>query len=154
MLMLHSICGEDLIKDANWYPMFLKCARTALGGRYTVDEKFVQRLVKSYDRYLCVLQYPPHTLPSPHVVRGELPTFLHHRYLLMKLVNSPGQSRELVHPTYAIDLVWHAHMMHPVAYRQDCVKYIGMCVWGRAPCLWMVGSLSRLQGTDARTVAG
>ena len=28
----------------------------------------------------------------------------------------------LVHPSYAIDLVWHTHMCHPNEYIADCLK--------------------------------
>lgn len=31
----------------------------------------------------------------------------------------------MIHPTYAIDLFWHTHMMYPQHYHEDCMKWAG-----------------------------
>jgi hypothetical protein len=32
---------------------------------------------------------------------------------------------QMAHPTYAIDLIWHTHMMHPIEYRSDTQRLLG-----------------------------
>jgi len=34
----------------------------------------------------------------------------------------------MAHPTYAIDLIWHTHMLHPQEYLADCSRLLGTYV--------------------------
>jgi hypothetical protein len=37
----------------------------------------------------------------------------------------PPESGEFVHPTYAIDLIWHSHMLYPLEYYEDTKGIVG-----------------------------
>jgi len=44
-------------------------------------------------------------------------------YLLAK--NGPGVPDELTHPSVCIDLIYHTHMIHPLAYHDDTMRLLG-----------------------------
>lgn len=46
------------------------------------------------------------------------------RFLYLSL-KYPMKDNQLAHPTYAIDLVWHAHMLHPLEYTADMLRWMG-----------------------------
>jgi len=37
----------------------------------------------------------------------------------------PPSSGKMIHPTYAIDCIWHVHMIHPLIYKKDCQELVG-----------------------------
>jgi len=62
------------------------------------NKKFFKRMEKSYERFL---------------------------YLAAKYPPSSGQ---MIHPTYAIDFIWHIHMIHPLIYKKDMENIVGYLV--------------------------
>jgi len=100
------ITAKDIIQDSKWLADF-----DAFMGEYRIlwhitkyngDETnmpFHAALPKSYERFL---------------------------YLWAKY----GQDEQgvCVLPTMALDLVWHAHQIHPLAYEQDCKRLVGLVV--------------------------
>ncbi|CAF3828918.1 unnamed protein product [Rotaria sp. Silwood1] len=33
-----------------------------------------------------------------------------------------------LHPTYAIDIMWHSHMQEPLKYASDCIPLVGYVI--------------------------
>ena len=49
------------------------------------------------------------------------------RYMTAVNFQNNTMSR-MAHPTYAIDLIWHTHMLHPQEYLADCSRLLGTYV--------------------------
>ena len=60
-----------------------------------LKQRFYDRVLKSYERFL---------------------------YMAAKY---PPESGDFVHPTYAIDLLWHSHMIYPENYYNDSKRIVG-----------------------------
>ncbi|CAF4305321.1 unnamed protein product [Adineta steineri] len=41
---------------------------------------------------------------------------------------SPSNGYSFVHPTYAIDIIWHSHMQEPLKYASDCIHLVGYII--------------------------
>jgi len=86
-----SFNSGDVIKDFQWLKYFEEYISNP--DQAMVNCKFLTRTIKAYERFLFLAtKYPPEK-----------------------------NKDDLVHPTYAIDLIWHTHMIHPVEYKKDCM---------------------------------
>ncbi len=65
-----------------------------------------------------VVKGPLKLLPVPELQRMELD---YRRFLAL----IAEHSNVTLAPTQAIDEMWHLHMLHPVAYHQDCMAFLG-----------------------------
>jgi hypothetical protein len=58
----------------------------------------------------------------------------------------PPQSGQFVHPTYAIDLIWHSHMLFPIEYYNDSKRIVGYFMdhepWPKVSAESMKGSFT------------
>lgn len=98
-----SLQVKDVEEDLLWLKYFVQ--DQGLNEDYFwLESSWFKRVAKSYERYL----------------------FFCHRASV--LADSNPNESFFAHPTYAIDLFWHAHMIHPVAYRRDCAKLVGRLV--------------------------
>lgn len=94
-----NITTQDVLQDRNWFKMFLEYMFEH--QQETTDkEQFQQQFSPDADKLIVVYK----------------------QYLQVMRKYSP-KNEELGHPTFSIDLVWHAHMLHPHAYSKDCFKF-------------------------------
>jgi len=95
------------------------------------DSSAIGRFVKSYERFLCVSLSLSLSLQS----KSEFLTCatctmiigIEIRYMTAVNFQNNTMSR-MAHPTYAIDLIWHTHMLHPQEYLADCSRLLGTYV--------------------------
>ncbi|CAF3313140.1 unnamed protein product [Rotaria socialis] len=50
------------------------------------------------------------------------------RFLYMAAKYPLQDSNDFVPPTYAIDIMWHAHMQEPLKYAADCLRLVGYII--------------------------
>ncbi|CAF3182946.1 unnamed protein product [Rotaria socialis] len=50
------------------------------------------------------------------------------RFLYMSAKHPLKDSEDFVPPTYAIDIMWHAHMQEPLKYEADCLRLVGYVI--------------------------
>ncbi|CAF4064257.1 unnamed protein product [Rotaria sordida] len=50
------------------------------------------------------------------------------RFLYMAAKYPLKDSNDFVPPTYAIDIMWHAHMQEPLKYAADCLRFVGYII--------------------------
>ncbi|CAF3765194.1 unnamed protein product [Rotaria sp. Silwood1] len=101
-----SFTESDVILDNNWLDLCKKFMHKSVSKKdynppYKIDLGFspLQLLKKSYERFLYIVtQYPP--------VDGY----------------------QFGHPTYAIEIIWHAHMQEPTKYAFDCLRLVGYVI--------------------------
>ncbi|CAF1181428.1 unnamed protein product [Rotaria magnacalcarata] len=105
-----SFTEADITLDGNWLDLckkFMKDMRSQIpireyyrdSNEIDLSTSAMKRLMKSYERFLYMAtKYPP----------------------------SNGYS--FVHPTYAIDIIWHSHMQEPLKYASDCIRLIGYVI--------------------------
>ncbi|CAF1416648.1 unnamed protein product [Rotaria sp. Silwood1] len=105
-----SFTEADIILDGNWLDLckkFMKSmvSKVPISGYYRESDKIdlsasaMRRLKKSYERFLYMAtKYPP----------------------------SNGYT--FIHPTYAIDIIWHSHMQEPLKYASDCIRLVGYVI--------------------------
>ncbi|CAF4622493.1 unnamed protein product, partial [Didymodactylos carnosus] len=99
-----SFVEADVILDGNWLlfcNQFMAESLSKLAIRAdhsSIDLKLpaLKRLKKSYERFL----YMAAKFPSKN-------------------------EDDFVHPTYAIDIIWHAHMQEPLHYAADSIRLVG-----------------------------
>ncbi|CAF0797512.1 unnamed protein product, partial [Rotaria sordida] len=98
-----SFTEADVILDNNWLDLCKKFMHKSVSKKeynppYKIDLGFspMQLLKKSYERFLYIVtKYPP------------------------------VDEDKFVHLTYAIEIVWHAHMQEPTKYASDCLRLVG-----------------------------
>lgn len=99
---------EEVLLDRNWFSYLTKF----VSCQYSVYQK-----PKLFSLPMC-----------RYIVKS------YERFLYL---NCKYPSDSLIHPTYVIDLAWHAHMAHPVEYEQDMKdlmgKYIDHEPWPKVP---------------------
>jgi hypothetical protein len=89
------ISTSDVHSDRNWIGLF----NNFMGQYWQLNTDSYFKCLKGYERFL---------------------------YLNAKYAGQLQSGNEsIVHPTYAIDLFWHVHMLHPVEYKENCLKYVG-----------------------------
>ncbi|ELR24008.1 uncharacterized protein ACA1_143980 [Acanthamoeba castellanii str. Neff] len=92
-----SVKPDEVEKDARWLPFLRTFVAKDKTEELCNDECTLKRCVEGYARFIAdCKQAFRNGQPLHQTDRGE-----------------EG-------PTYDIDFMWHAHMMHPVAYRRDC----------------------------------
>lgn len=89
-----SVQASDVEKDARWLPSLRAFVAKNTTEELCGDECALRQWVEGYARFLA---------DCKHALGDLQPQQDHHEG-----------------PTYEIDLVWHAHMMHPVVYGRDC----------------------------------
>jgi hypothetical protein len=89
---------EDVLKDLEWYKYFTNSCFGSNWARVTYG--FIARSAKAYERFLYLAAKCPLAI----------------------------KDGGMIHPTYAIDLIWHTHMLHPQHYRNDCIRWVGRMV--------------------------
>ncbi|CAF0905170.1 unnamed protein product [Adineta steineri] len=105
-----SFTEADIILDGNWLDLCRKymnemIPKVPIEFYYAYDDNIdlgkasIKRLKKSYERFL---------------------------YMATKY--SPSNGYSFVHPTYAIDIIWHSHMQEPLKYASDCVRLVGYVI--------------------------
>ncbi|CAF1067084.1 unnamed protein product [Adineta ricciae] len=105
-----SFTEADVILDSNWLSLCKKFMRDMEKKLHTqtydtyeshlrLRHSMLERLKKSYERFL---------------------------YLATKY--PPSNGYQFVHPTYAIDIIWHSHMQEPLKYVADCQRLVGYVV--------------------------
>jgi hypothetical protein len=90
-----SITADDILLDRQFFPRF----QTMIGQFPNI---YYTSSLES-----CV----------PVVMKG----YERFMYLIAK---NPSRAHEF-YPTYAVDLVWHAHLLNPKLYQDYCMKYLG-----------------------------
>lgn len=50
------------------------------------------------------------------------------RFLYLGAKYSTVSEHNFIHPTYAIDIIWHAHMQEPLKYADDCQHLLGRLI--------------------------
>ncbi|CAF4731189.1 unnamed protein product [Rotaria sp. Silwood1] len=105
-----SFTEADIILDGNWLNLCKKFMQEMLSkvpirdyyrefNKIDLSTSAIKRLKKSYERFLYMAtKYPP----------------------------SNGYA--FVHPTYAIDIIWHSHMQEPLKYASDCIRLVGYVI--------------------------
>ncbi|CAF3763973.1 unnamed protein product [Rotaria sp. Silwood1] len=106
-----SFTEADIILDGNWINscktfMNIICSKMyinfwSFNPLKPIDLKSsaMKRLKKSYERFLYITA----------------------KYSLIK-------QYDLIHPTYAIDIIWHCHMQEPLKYANDCHRLAGCLI--------------------------
>ncbi|CAF1009309.1 unnamed protein product [Rotaria sordida] len=105
-----SFTEADIILDGNWLDLCKKFMKSMLSNvpissyyresdEIDIGVSAIKRLKKSYERFLYMAtKYPP----------------------------SNGYT--FIHPTYAIDIIWHSHMQEPLKYASDCIRLVGYVI--------------------------
>ncbi|CAF0853872.1 unnamed protein product [Adineta steineri] len=104
-----SFTEADIILDGNWLDLCRKYMKEMLltvpvQNYYPYDDidlskASIIRLKKSYERFL----------------------YMSTKYL-------PSNGYNFIHPTYAIDIIWHSHMQEPLKYASDCIHLVGYVI--------------------------
>ncbi|CAF1328355.1 unnamed protein product [Rotaria sordida] len=106
-----SFTEADLILDANW----INSCKISMNHIYfkiymdlwninplkpiNLNSSTMKRLKKSYERFLYIAaKYPP------------------------------TKQYDFIHPTYAVDIIWHCHMQEPLKYANDCNHLVGYLI--------------------------
>ncbi|CAF4012850.1 unnamed protein product [Rotaria sp. Silwood1] len=126
-----SFTEGDMIVDMNWLDMckiFMVDAqkKTSVPFNFWARSKQIdlqpgkmERLKKSYERFLYIAaKYP--------------------------LKDSDGS----IFPTYAIEIMWHAHMQEPLNYAADCVRLVGYVIFHN---LWSTIKDDNMQKSSVKT---
>ncbi|CAF3747094.1 unnamed protein product [Rotaria sp. Silwood1] len=98
-----SFVEADIILDSYWFELYrtdvyrvgLKIMTYDSQAQQIALRSTMKRLRKSYERFL---------------------------YMTAKYSTMNGY--DFIHPTYAIDIVWHSHMQEPLKYADDCNRLI------------------------------
>lgn len=98
------ISVEDVMKDRDWMQLFMQYLNT-FSSKYSVRIEYL---------------HTGDSLPN-EFVSSALKQY--EKFLFLNAVHS--SKSESFHPTYVIDLAWHAHMLQPNEYKEDCQKYLG-----------------------------
>ncbi|UJR10791.1 hypothetical protein I4U23_014978 [Adineta vaga] len=106
-----SFTEADIILDGNWLSLCQKFMTEMqekvnfrghydpYEGRINIGAGMLKRLKKSYERFLYMAtKYPP------------------------------SSGYKFIHPTYAIDIIWHSHMQEPLKYVSDCLRLVGYVI--------------------------
>ena len=101
-----SLQVSHVMEDLQWVVYFARDQDMSEDQMWIPGEWF-RRVAKSYERFLF---------------------FCHRASFLSDECHHGGSAPFFAHPTYAIDLFWHTHMVHPVAYRKDCDLLVGRLV--------------------------
>lgn len=106
---------QDVQADLSWFPE-LKCAFSDMNREaFDVLRWKYERSDMNQNNNILLKE---HLIPS------------YERFL--NLCNDTGNKRLIesaVAPPYAIDLIWHAHQLDPVAYKEDCLALFGREFW-------------------------
>ncbi|CAF4863740.1 unnamed protein product [Rotaria sp. Silwood1] len=70
------------------------------------------------------------------------------RFLYMAAKYPLKDSSDFVPPTYAIDIIWHAHMQEPLKYTADCLRLVGYIMF-HAP--WPIIEDKKIKKKSDRT---
>ncbi|CAF4835582.1 unnamed protein product [Rotaria sp. Silwood1] len=106
-----SFTEADIILDANWI-----------------------NSCKSFMNHICLQMYmdfwsfnplKPIDLNSSAMKRLKKS---YERFLYITAKYPPTQQYDLIHPTYAIDIIWHCHMQEPLKYANDCNRLVGYLI--------------------------
>ncbi|CAF4804971.1 unnamed protein product [Rotaria socialis] len=106
-----SFTEAEIILDGHWLDlcktfMYDSVQQVRISGYYDRSRDFIdletgpmKRLKKSYERFLY--------MSAKHPLKD---------------------SKDFVPPTYAIDIMWHAHMQEPLKYEADCLRFVGYVI--------------------------
>ncbi|CAF4669346.1 unnamed protein product, partial [Rotaria sp. Silwood2] len=107
-----SFTEGDIILDMNWLDMCKKFMTDAL------QKVSVQYYYQSHLTKINLAQGPMERLKKSY-----------ERFLYMAAKYPLKDGNGFVPPTYAIDIMWHAHMQEPLNYAADCIRLVGYVIF-------------------------
>lgn len=121
----------DVINDQAWLAQFVSAAahaRARWEGRppQRPEPQPIQRaaeLVEWFIERLLEAPAPVDGRPSPSLADQLLMGYEKMIYLVAR---HPHRTRKEFSPPFLVDLVWHVHQAHPVAYRRDMTRVAGV----------------------------
>jgi len=98
-----------------------------VGGEWTNPFRLtVEDVLKDLDWYQHFTNSDQCSWITPGLVNRAAKAYERFLYLAAKCPSAIDDG--MMHPTYAIDLIWHTHMLHPQHYRHDCMRWVGRMV--------------------------
>jgi len=65
-----------------------------------------------------------------HLLTAQIFELIYKAYekFLFMAAKYPPQKKKYIHPSYAIDVVWHSHMICPKVYEKETLEWVGYLV--------------------------
>lgn len=105
-LPLISIRHQDIAADLKWFPELEQGFKDLVSNEYF------------HDRYrMCDVFIKKQVIPS------------YERFLDLSNRHGGDEVKKSPAPPYVLDLVWHAHQLDPVRYKNDCMSLFGCEFW-------------------------
>ncbi|CAF1439208.1 unnamed protein product [Adineta steineri] len=102
-----SFVEEDISLDNYWFELYC---------------------VHMYEVGLAIMVYNSEAQENALQLAMKLLRKSYERFLYIAAKYSTIDGYDFIHPTYAMDIVWHSHMQEPLKYADDCNHLIGFVI--------------------------